>query len=49
MEELTEFTYLDNDFYKGVKEVLEQARKRVYRNIQNGDGSCLLANWKDDC
>ena len=43
MEELTEFKYLDNDFYKGVKEVLEQARKRVYRNIRS---EMVLAYWQ---
>ena len=43
MKELTEFKYLDNDFYKGVKEILEQARKRVYRNIQS---EMVLAYWQ---
>ena len=43
MEELTEFKYLDNEFYNGVKEILEQARKRVYRNIQS---EMVLAYWQ---
>ena len=43
MKELTEYKYIDNDFYKSVKEVLEQARKRVYRNIQS---EMVLAYWQ---
>ncbi len=43
MKELTEYKYIDNDFYKSIKEVLEQARKRVYRNIQS---EMVLAYWQ---
>ncbi len=32
---LEEFKYLDNGFYQEVKEILEQARKRIYRNINS--------------
>ena len=35
MNEIKDYKYLDDDFYNSVKEVLEQARKRVYRNIQS--------------
>ena len=35
MSEIKDYKYLDDDFYNSVKEVLEQARKRVYRNIQS--------------
>lgn len=35
MKELKEYEYLDNNFYKEVKDVLEQARKKIYRNIQS--------------
>ena len=40
---LEEFKYLDNGFYQGVKEILEQARKRIYRNIQN---EMVFAYWQ---
>ena len=43
MKELKEYEYLDNDFYEEVKDVLEQARKRIYRNIQN---EMVLAYWQ---
>lgn len=43
MNELEKYNYIDQDFYKSVKEVLEQARKRVYRNIQN---EMVLAYWQ---
>ena len=35
MSEIKDYKYLDGDFYNSVKEVLEEARKRVYRNIQS--------------
>ena len=35
MSEIKDYKYLDGDFYNSIKEVLEQARKRVYRNIQS--------------
>ena len=43
MSELEENNYLDNDFYKSIKEVIEQARKRIYRNIQS---EMVLAYWQ---
>ncbi len=43
MEELKEYNYIDESFYRDVKEVLEQARKRIYRNIQN---EMVLAYWQ---
>ena len=43
MSELIEHEFIDDDFYKSVKEVLEQARKRVYRNIQS---EMVLAYWQ---
>ena len=40
-----EITYhdIDNDFYKDVKKVLEEARKRIYSNIQS---EMVLAYWQ---
>ena len=35
MSEIKDYKYLDVEFYNSIKEVLEQARKRVYRNIQS--------------
>lgn len=43
MKELKEFNYIDDTFYRDIKEVLEQARKRIYRNIQN---EMVLAYWQ---
>ena len=43
MNEIKEFEYMDREFYNGIKGVLEQARKRVYRNIQN---EMVMAYWQ---
>ena len=43
MESIKKFEYLDNEFYEGVKELLENARKRVYKTIQN---EMVLTYWK---
>lgn len=43
MKDLKEYNYIDESFYRDVKEVLEQARKRIYRNIQN---EMVLAYWQ---
>jgi len=43
MKELKEYNYIDESFYRDVKEVLEQARKRIYRNIQN---EMVQAYWQ---
>ena len=37
------YKYLDNDFYINVKEIIEQARKRIYTNIQS---EMVLAYWQ---
>ena len=43
MKEITEYQFIDSKFYNDIKEVLEQARKRVYRNIQS---EMVLAYWQ---
>ena len=43
MNEIEECKYIDNEFYTNIREVLEQARKRVYRNIQS---EMVLAYWQ---
>ena len=43
MNEIDECKYIDNEFYTNIREVLEQARKRVYRNIQS---EMVLAYWQ---
>ena len=43
MKDLKEYNYIDESFYRDVKEVLEHARKRIYRNIQN---EMVLAYWQ---
>lgn len=43
MKDLKEFNYIDETFYRDIKEVLEQARKRIYRNIQN---EMVQAYWQ---
>ena len=43
-KELTnKYQYMDGTFYQDVKTILEQARKRVYRNIQS---EMVLAYWQ---
>ena len=43
MNELQDRKYLDDAFYHDIKEVLEQARKRIYRNIQS---EMVFAYWQ---
>ena len=43
MNEVKDFKYVDDAFYKGVKSILEEARKRVYHNIQS---EMVLAYWQ---
>ena len=43
MNDIKEYKYLDEAFYKNVKEVLEQCRKRIYRNIQS---EMVLTYWQ---
>ena len=38
-----EYMYLDDKFYKSIKEVLEVSRKRIYRNIQS---EMVQAYWQ---
>ena len=43
MKEVKDFKYVDDAFYQDVKSILEEARKRVYRNIQS---EMVLAYWQ---
>ena len=43
MSNLEKYNYIDEGFYKDIKKVLEEARKRVYRNIQS---EMVLAYWQ---
>lgn len=43
MNELKDYNYLSEDFYKEVRGILEEARKRVYRNIQS---EMIFAYWQ---
>ena len=43
MPDIKKFEYLNEDFYKDIKEVLENARTRIYRNIQS---EMVMAYWK---
>ena len=43
MSEIKNHKYLNDDFYSDIKEILEQARNRVYRNIQS---EMVLAYWQ---
>lgn len=43
MNEIKECKYIDNDFYSCVKEIIEKARHRIYRNIQS---EMVLAYWQ---
>lgn len=43
MNKLKNNMYVDEAFYKSIQGVLEQSRKRVYRNIQN---EMVLAYWQ---
>ena len=42
MNELKEYKYIDNNFYKDIREIIESARTRIYRNMQN---EMVLAYW----
>ena len=41
--DIKDFKYMNKEFYYDIKEILEQARKRVYRNIQS---EMVLAYWQ---
>ena len=43
MTDIKKYEYLNEDFYKDIKEVLENARTRIYRNIQS---EMVMAYWK---
>ena len=43
MKETKEYYYLDDTFYKDIRKVLEEARKRIYRNIHS---EMVLAYWQ---
>ena len=35
MEQIKDYEYLDETFYNSIKEVLKNARNRIYKNIQS--------------
>lgn len=41
--DIKDFKYMNKEFYSDIKEILERARKRVYRNIQS---EMVLAYWQ---
>lgn len=43
MEQVKKHEYLDETFYTSIKELLEQARKRIYRNINS---EMVLTYWQ---
>ena len=43
MNDIQKFKYLNEEFYKDIRNILEEARKRVYCNIQN---EMVLAYWQ---
>ena len=43
MNEINDFNYLDDTFYKDIRKVLEEARKRVYRSIHS---EMVFAYWQ---
>ena len=43
MKEIEKFEYIDNDFYKEIKTIIEESRKRIYRNINT---EMVLAYWQ---
>lgn len=43
MSENKDFEFIDNAFYQDIRDVLEQARQRVYRNIQS---EMVFAYWQ---
>ena len=42
MEQIKKYEFVDNEFYENVRRILEQARKRVYRNTQS---EMVAAYW----
>ena len=43
MNEINKFEYIDNNFYKEIKDIIEQSRKRIYRNINS---EMVFAYWQ---
>ena len=43
MNELKEYKYLNEDFYAEIRNILQEARKRVYRSIQS---EMVIAYWE---
>ena len=43
MQKLEKCNFIDQDFYSDVKDIIENARGRIYRNMQN---EMLFAYWK---
>ena len=43
MSNIQKFKYIDEDFYKSIKNVIEESRKRVYTNIQS---EMVFAYWQ---
>ncbi len=43
MEQVKKYEYLDETFYTSIKELLEQARKRIYRNVNS---EMVLTYWQ---
>ena len=43
MNIIEKYEYIDDKFYLGIKTILEEARNRVYRNIQN---EMVQAYWQ---
>ena len=41
--DIKDFKYMNKEFYNDIKEILEQARKRVYHNIQS---EMVLTYWQ---
>ena len=42
MEQVKKYEYLDETFYTSIKEVLKNARNRIYKNIQS---EMVAAYW----
>ena len=41
--DIKDFKYMDKEFYNDIKEILDQSRNRIYRNIQS---EMVLAYWQ---
>ena len=43
MKEVEKYKFMDDEFYRNIKVLFEQARKRIYRNIQS---EMVLTYWR---